>query len=74
MTSGGNEGSSSTRQVTLRSDTTLTAVKSAEVTLTIRSVALDGSPIIGLWTILSGAGSTSGFTALTYTVKAGSQT
>jgi len=71
-------GSSSTRQVTLSSDTTLTAVysttgKPEQVTLTIRSIALDGSPIIGLWTVISGAGSTSGFTPMTYAVNTGSQ-
>lgn len=69
-------GASSTRQVTLSGDTTLTAVYGTgdeQVTLTIRSVALDGSAITGLWTVVSGAGSTTGFTPLSYTADAGSQ-
>lgn len=70
-------GSGSTRQVTPNSDTTLTAVYSTgepdPVILTIRSVGLDGSPITGLWTLISGSGSASGFTPLTYTADTGSQ-
>ncbi len=69
-------GASSTRQVTPSRDTTLTAVYGTgdeQVTLTIRSVALDGSAITGLWTVVSGAGSATGFTPLSYTADAGSQ-
>lgn len=42
-------------------------------TLTIRSVGLDGSPITGLWTVIGGAGSATGFTPLSYTADAGSR-
>ncbi len=71
---------SSTRQVTMNADTTLTAYYNtgssttpSKVTITIKSVGLDGSPITGLWTVISGAGSATGFTPLSYTANAGSQ-
>lgn len=67
---------SSTRQVTVNADTTLTAyynTRSSKVTITIKSVGLDGSPITGLWTVISGAGSATGFTPLSYTANVGSQ-
>jgi hypothetical protein len=61
-------------------DTALTAVYSTgeeeepeQVTLTIRSVGLDGSPITGLWTVIGGAGSATGYTPLSFTADAGSQ-
>jgi hypothetical protein len=66
----------STRQVTVNADTAITAYFSSgptKVTLTIRSVGLDGSPITGLWTVISGAASASGFTTLYYTANSGSQ-
>jgi hypothetical protein len=43
------------------------------VTLTVRSVGLDSSAITGLWTVIGGAGSATGFTPLSYTATAGSQ-
>ena len=67
---------SRTTQVTLSGDATLTArysTGSEQVTLTVRSVALDGSPITGLWTVISGSGSATGFTPLPFTADAGSQ-
>jgi hypothetical protein len=67
---------SSTRQVTVNTDTALTAyysTGSTKVTLTIKSVGLDGSSITGLWTVISGSGSATGFTPLSYTANAGSQ-
>lgn len=67
---------SSTRQVTVNADTLLTAYYNTgptKVTLTIKTVGLDGSTITGLWTVISGAGSTTGFSPLTYTANAGSQ-
>lgn len=70
---------SSTAQVTVNAATTLTAYYStapeepAQVTLTVKSVGLDGSSITGLWTVISGAGSATGFSPLSYTATAGSQ-
>jgi hypothetical protein len=67
---------SSTRQVTVNSDTTLTAyygTGSTKVTLTIKTVGLDGKSITGLWTVISGAGSATGYSPLSYTANAGSQ-
>lgn len=67
---------SSTTHVTLSGDVTLTARYSTgqeQVTLTIRSVGLDGSPIVGLWTVISGSSSATGFTPLPFTAEAGSQ-
>jgi hypothetical protein len=72
---------SSTRQVTVSTDATITAHYSTgsdsqeQVSLTIRSAGLDGSPISGLWTVISSGGSTlkSGFTSLTYDATAGTQ-
>jgi hypothetical protein len=74
-------GSSSTIRVTPDGDTTLTAVYSTgdeeeepeQVTLTIRSVGLDGRAITGLWTVIGGAGSATGYTPLSFTADAGSQ-
>jgi hypothetical protein len=43
------------------------------VTLTIRTVGLDGSTITGLWTVITGSGSATGFSPLSYTADAGSQ-
>jgi hypothetical protein len=74
---GGSE--SRTMRVTLEGDTTLTAMYSTvpeepeQVTLTIRSVGLDGSPITGLWTVIGGSASATGFTPLSFTADAGSQ-
>jgi hypothetical protein len=72
-----NDGST-TRQksVTLKESTTLTAyykTLSTKVTLTIKSAGLGSSPITGLWTVISGAGSMTGFTPLSYTANSGSQ-
>lgn len=67
---------SRTTQVTLSGDATVTArysTGSEQMTLTVRSVALDGSPITGLWTVISGSGSATGFTPLPFTADAGSQ-
>jgi hypothetical protein len=67
---------SSARQVTVNADTALTAYYSAgstKVTLTIKTVALDGAPITGLWTVISGSGSATGFSPLSYTANTGSQ-
>jgi hypothetical protein len=67
---------SSTRQVTVNADTSLTAYYSTgttKVTLTVKTVGLDGSPITGLWTVISGSGSATGFSPLSYTANAGSQ-
>jgi hypothetical protein len=67
---------SSTRQVTVNSDTTLTAyysTGSTKVTITIKTVGLDGKEITGLWTVISGAGSATGFSPLSYTATIGSQ-
>jgi hypothetical protein len=67
---------SSTRQVTVNADTALTAyysTGSTKVTLTIKTVALDGSAINGLWTVISGSGSATGFSPLSYTANIGSQ-
>jgi hypothetical protein len=54
----------STRQLTINADTTLTAYYTTgptKVTLTIKTAGLDGSTITGLWTVISGAGSATGF-------------
>jgi hypothetical protein len=67
---------SSARQVTVNADTSLTAYYStgtAKATLTIKTVGLDGSPITGLWTVISGSGSTNGYSPLSYTASTGSQ-
>jgi hypothetical protein len=67
---------SSTRQLTVNADTTLTAYYTTgptEVTLTIKTADLDGSTITGLWTVISGAGSATGFSPLSYTATTGAQ-
>jgi hypothetical protein len=67
---------SSTTLVTVSADTTMTAYYSTEptkVTLSVKSVGLNGSPITGLWTVVSGEGSTTGFTPLSYTANSGSE-
>lgn len=59
----------------VNSDTTLTAYYSTgptKVTLTIKTAGLDGSAITGLWTVISGSGSATGFSPLSYTANAGS--
>ena len=61
--------------VTLKESTTLTAhykTTPTKVTLTIKSVGLS-SPITGLWTVISDAGSTTGYTPLSYSANSGSQ-
>ena len=70
-----NDGSTIRQKtVTLRESTTVTAYyKTTKVTLTIKSVGLDSSPITGLWTVISGAGSMTGYTPLSYTANSGSQ-
>ncbi len=66
---------SSTREVTLGDEEKVTAYYSTgseEVTLTVRSAGLDGSPVTGLWTVISHDGSTAtGFTPIRYTGDAG---
>ncbi|OLC25726.1 MAG: hypothetical protein AUH71_00590 [Thaumarchaeota archaeon 13_1_40CM_4_48_7] len=71
-----NDGSTIRQKtVTLKESTTLTAhykTTPTKVTLTIESVGLS-SPITGLWTVISGAGSTTGYTPLSYSANSGSQ-
>jgi hypothetical protein len=65
---------SSTRQVVASDDTTVTAYYGTGpkgVTLTVKSVNLDGSAITGLWTVVGGSGTKSGFTPLSYAATAG---
>jgi hypothetical protein len=66
---------SSTRQVVANGDTTVTAyygTGSKEVTLTVKSMNLGGSAITGLWTVIGGSGTKTGFTPLSYAATAGS--
>lgn len=67
---------SSTLKVPVNADTAITAyysTGSTEVTLTVKTVGLDGSSITGLWTVISGSGSATGFSPLSYTANSGSQ-
>jgi len=73
-----NDGSTSRQKtVTGGQATTLTAYYKTsapkEVTLTVKTVRLDGSAITGLWITISGSGSATGYSPLSYTAKAGSQ-
>jgi len=73
-----NDGSTSRQKtVTGGQATTLTAYYKTsapkEVTLTVKTVRLDGSTITGLWITISGSGSATGYSPLSYTAKAGSQ-
>jgi spherulation-specific family 4 protein/PKD domain-containing protein len=42
-----------------------------DVTLTVKSVSLGGSAINGMWTVIGGSGSKTGFTPMSYTATAG---
>jgi len=65
----------SCRTITPTQDTTLTAYYKTPVTIKVRSLGLDGSPINGLWTEFYSGSSLvkTGFTTLSYTGNAGAQ-
>jgi hypothetical protein len=65
------------RTVTLTSDTTMTSSYKTSQSLTVQSVSLTGTPIAGLWTVVSSSSTndalTSGFTPMTVSGTPGMQ-
>ena len=68
-----NGSTNSCRTITPTQNTTLTAYYKTSVTIKVRSLGLDGSPITGLWTEISTANNVvkTGYTTLSYSGSSG---